>query len=103
MSDINNNKQSLSTKLVVIGGSAILSAVGSAIAGFFVDIIFFGWYESAVFGLFVGFPVGLLIGGGIAMYLLGKGKPTWNVVGMTLLVALIVSSFIVAVLSSLQI
>lgn len=96
----NNDKQSWPVKLVIIGGSAILSSVLSGILGFFVDVIFFGWYEMALFGFLVGAPAGFVIAGGIAWYLLGRGTSTWKVVGTSLLGALLISPLIVAFFSS---
>jgi len=83
-------------KLSVIGGSAIISAFGSAFGNAFLGFRIFETGENAFVGLYLGFPFGFLIGGGMAMWLLGKQIPVWKVIVVSTLVTILISSLLAA-------
>jgi hypothetical protein len=90
MSETNQVKYPWLTKLSVIGGSATISAFGSALLNFLI----LGGSDSAVVGLGLGFSFGFLLGGGVAMWLLGKQITIWRVIVVSTLVVFLISSLL---------
>jgi hypothetical protein len=93
MSELDKEKYLL-TKLAVIGGSAIIGGFGSGFISFLIVM------SEALEGLLVVVilcpPIGFLVGGGMAMWLLGKQIPIWKVVVVSILVAFLVTSLLMA-------
>ena len=95
MSETNKPKYSWQTKFSVIGGSAIISAIGSVFISLLILMIGFGeGGESLLYGVIIGFPIGFLVGGAMAMWLLGKQIPIWRVIVVSMLVAILTSSLL---------
>jgi len=82
---------------VVVVVCAITSGLGSGIFGFFIDVWGWGMYESAVFGAYTGFRVGLVVGTSWSIYLLEKRYATWKVIRYALFMALLISGLFVVV------
>lgn len=103
MLEKNKEKHHWFTKLSVIGGSAIIGAFGSAFLSLLILILIWGGVDSASFGVILGPPIGFLVGGGMAMSLLGKQIPIGKVIGVSILVAFLTSSVLTAILGLLLI
>lgn len=72
----------------------------SGLAGFFVDVGFFGMYEMAVKGAIIGGPSGFLIAVGIGWYLIRKGKEAGSVYWQAVAYSVIGASIIVFLYSN---
>ena len=93
MSETNRAKYHWLTKLSIIGGSALISAFGSAFISLAILAALYAG-DGMVFGILFGFPIGFLVGGGMAMWLLGKQISVWKVIVVSMLVAFLTSSLV---------
>jgi len=93
MPEKNVEKQNRAKTLAVICACAILGAIGGGIFSMLMLIIFWGAYESSTFGILIGFPVGLFVGGGISVWLIRKQ--------IRFLVVMLVSTFLAFIFACL--
>ncbi len=98
MSELNKEKHAWQfklavIKLAVIGGSAIIGAYGSAYSSMLI-LFSLGGDGPAGMGGFLGAPIGFLVGGGMAMWLLGKQIQFWKVIVTSILVASLSTSLL---------
>lgn len=100
-SDPEAHSDSKTSKAAIVAGSAVTSALGSAVFGFFILIWFWGAYEGAVLGAFVGFGAGLIVGILRSVNLLSKSYSGRNVIMNSLLTALLISGLLVMVFAAI--
>jgi hypothetical protein len=101
MSEINKEKHHWLTKLSVIGGSAVIGAFGSAFLSLLILVLMWGGVDSASVGVILGPPIGFLVGGGMAIWYLGKQIPIRKVIGNSIIVAFLIDSLLTVILGLL--
>jgi hypothetical protein len=72
MPEKNVQKQNRAKIQAVICACAILGAIGGGIFSMLMLMIFWGMNDSSTFGILIGFPVGLFVGGGSSIWLIRK-------------------------------
>lgn len=93
MPEKNVQKQDRAKTLAAICACALLGAIGGGIFSMLMLVLFGGMYESATFGILIGFPVGLFVGGGISMWLIRKQVRFLYVVLVSIFLAIIIACF----------
>jgi hypothetical protein len=102
MPEKNVQKQNKAKTLVVICACAILGAIGGGIFSMLMLMIFWGYYESSTFGILIGFPVGLILGGGSSLSLIRKQTPIMTVFIVSTFLASLVSCILTAIIVNLM-
>jgi len=95
-------KSSYRNSSAIILGSLILGSLASAFLGYYVDVLVFGWEESAVFGLFTGGVAGIILCPLLAYFMLRKDPPFKSILGIAVYRGTFFSALIVAALSYLM-
>jgi hypothetical protein len=101
MSEMDVQKQNRAKSLAVICACAIIGAIGGGILSMLMLIIFWGYYESSTFGILIGFPVGLILGGGSSLSLMRKQTPIMKVFIVSIFLAFLVSCIFTAIIVSI--
>lgn len=95
-------KQNKAKTLAVMCACAIIGAIGGGIFSMLMLMMFWGYYESSTFGILVGFPVGLILGGGSSLSLMRKQAPIMIVFIVSTFLASLVSCILTAIIVSLM-
>jgi hypothetical protein len=95
-------KRNKAKTLAVMCACAIIGAIGGGIFSMLMLMIFWGYYESSTFGILIGFPVGLILGGGSSLALLRKQTHILTVFIVSTFLASLVSCILTAIIVSLM-
>ena len=95
-------KRNKAKTLAVMCVCAIIGAIGGGIFSMLMLMIFWGYYESSTFGILIGFPVGLILGGGSSLALLRKQTHILTVFIVSTFLASLVSCILTAIIVSLM-
>ncbi len=85
-------------KLLITAVSAIIAAIGGGLAGT-IMLLFFGWQDSATVAVIQGPPVGFLVGGIAAFWIMQKEKTLEKVIFIPIPLAVIISCVAVLILN----
>lgn len=85
-------------KVLLTAVSAIIAAIGGGFAGM-IMLLFFGWQDSATVAIIQGPPVGFLVGGIAAFWIMQKEKTAEKVIFIPVPLAVIISCIAVLILN----
>jgi hypothetical protein len=102
MSEMGIQKRNKAKTVALICAGAIIGAIGGGIFSMLMLIIFWGAYESSTFGILIGFPAGLLSGGGSSIWLIRKQIPMMKVITVSTFWAILISCILTATIWGLM-
>ncbi len=85
-------------KMLITVVSAIVAAIGGGFAGM-IMLLFFGWQDSATVAIIQGPPVGFLVGGIAAFWIMQKEKTLEKLIFIPIPLAVMISCVAVLILN----